>query len=65
MKAATHRYARTQIRWIRNKLLYKCQQELSNDGHDKDFNNIKIYLLDATCILFLLYIVSLNHFIYS
>ncbi|GBB86451.1 hypothetical protein RclHR1_12890006 [Rhizophagus clarus] len=43
MKAATHRYARTQVRWIKNKLLYRCQQ----DEHSGD---IRIYLLDATSL---------------
>lgn len=51
MKAATHRYARTQVRWIRNKLLYKCQQGSLNNKCDEHSGDIRIYLLDATCIL--------------
>ncbi|CAG8788359.1 285_t:CDS:2, partial [Racocetra fulgida] len=31
MKAATRRYSRKQIRWIRNKLLLKCQESNLND----------------------------------
>ncbi|CAG8495141.1 8288_t:CDS:10, partial [Funneliformis caledonium] len=50
MKAATHRYARTQIRWIRNKLLYKCQQESLNNRNEEHSGNIRIYLLDATSL---------------
>ncbi|CAG8672021.1 5602_t:CDS:2, partial [Scutellospora calospora] len=32
MKAATRRYARKQIRWIRNKLLLKCQESSLNEA---------------------------------
>ncbi|CAB4443671.1 unnamed protein product [Rhizophagus irregularis] len=50
MKAATHRYARTQVRWIRNKLLYKCQQDSLNNKCDGHSGDIIIYLLDATSL---------------
>jgi tRNA A37 N6-isopentenylltransferase MiaA len=59
MKAATHRYARTQVRWIRNKLLYKCQQDSLNNNCDEHSSDIRIYLLDATCILISFYILLL------
>lgn len=39
MKAATRRYARKQIKWIRNKLLLQCQQAGSN---------VQVVVLDAT-----------------
>ncbi|RHZ59941.1 hypothetical protein Glove_360g33 [Diversispora epigaea] len=42
MKIATRRYARYQIKWIRNRFLLKCHQ--SNNG------DIKIYVLNATSL---------------
>ncbi|KAG9304130.1 hypothetical protein G9A89_019692 [Geosiphon pyriformis] len=48
MKAATRRYAKTQIRWIRNKFLPKFQQQ---NAFDTSRNGVsQIYMLDATSL---------------
>ncbi|CAG8434423.1 1983_t:CDS:10 [Ambispora gerdemannii] len=54
MKAVTRRYARRQVRWIRNKFLLKLQQQQlpspSPQSPSEDANIAKLYLLDATSL---------------
>ncbi|CAG8470751.1 4104_t:CDS:10 [Ambispora leptoticha] len=51
MKAATRRYARRQVRWIRNKFLLKLQQQISSSSSQSEETHItKLYLLDATSL---------------
>ncbi|KAF0477809.1 tRNA isopentenyltransferase [Gigaspora margarita] len=44
MKSATRRYSRKQIRWIRNKLLLKCQESNLNDA---DTNSLEKWNQDV------------------
>ncbi|RIB20509.1 IPP transferase-domain-containing protein [Gigaspora rosea] len=53
MKSAKRRYSRKQIRWIRNKLLLKCQENNLNDADTNYKSKAGVYLFNTTCILFL------------
>ncbi|CAG8666561.1 1087_t:CDS:10 [Acaulospora morrowiae] len=50
MKIVTRRYARHQIRWIRNRLLLKYQQTIQENANGTDADCIKVYLLNATSL---------------
>lgn len=51
MKVATRRYAKKQVHWIRNKLLPAVQAS-EEEVTERQGTNVRMYLLDATCILF-------------
>ena len=49
MKINTRKYARRQVKWIRNKLLPAVNESNnSNRGDENDANTISAYLLDAS-----------------